>query len=88
MVARLLALLGLAPDPQPAPEKPKRKRTRRDWRDEAVKRAAERHGKPFECGPDGVPREVLLGTESTRTVVVKDAAQDATVTQLKRKAKA
>lgn len=62
--------------------KVKRKRRKKDWRDEAVKRAADKHGKPFECGPAGVAREVLIGSEQTRTVVVKDAG--ATVTPIKR----
>ena len=87
MIARLLALLGLAPDPVPQPEKPKRKRRTKDWRDEAVKAAAAKHGKPFECGPDGVPREVLIGSKQTLTVIVKNAAQDATVTQIRKAAK-
>lgn len=30
-----------------------------DWRDEKVKQAAERFGKPFKCAADGVPRERL-----------------------------
>lgn len=33
---------------------------RKDWRDEAVKLAAQRYGKPFRCGPDGIPREIIV----------------------------
>lgn len=31
----------------------------RDWREEALKRAAEKYGRPFRCAGNGVPREVL-----------------------------
>lgn len=40
-----------------------------DWRDEAVKKAAERHGKVFKCGPDSVPRERLVEGYSTLQIV-------------------
>lgn len=40
-----------------------------DWRDEAVKKAAERHGKPFLCAADGVPRERFVGVEKQIEVV-------------------
>lgn len=32
---------------------------KRDWRINAVRKASERHGKPFKVAPDGVPREVM-----------------------------
>lgn len=40
-----------------------------DWRDEAVKRAAEKHGQPLKCGPDGVPRERFVGREMQKEIV-------------------
>lgn len=40
-----------------------------DWRDEKVKAAAERLGRPFLCGPDGVPRERFVGKDMHKEVV-------------------
>lgn len=42
-----------------------------DWRETKLKAAAERHGKPFRCAADGLPRERI---ESGTPVVVGEAA--------------
>lgn len=36
-----------------------------DWREEKVKAASARFGKPFLCGPDSVPREVIVDGKVT-----------------------
>lgn len=51
-----------------------------DWRDEAVKKAAQRHGKPFLCGADSVPRERF--SLDRKLEVVRPTA---TVTNIRRK---
>lgn len=32
-----------------------------DWREEKLKAAAEKHARPFKCGPNGLPRERMKG---------------------------
>ncbi|MEP6610175.1 MAG: hypothetical protein ABJA83_16080 [Burkholderiaceae bacterium] len=34
---------------------------RDDWRAGRLAQAAQRHGKPFKCASDALPREVLIG---------------------------
>lgn len=51
-----------------------------DWRDEKVKEAAERYGKPFKCAADGVPRERYTLDRQIEVVRPK-----ATVTPIRRK---
>lgn len=52
---------SLLPDPRMLDHVPVERKRRQDWRTAAVKKAAERHGKPLKTGPDGVPREVFIG---------------------------
>jgi hypothetical protein len=32
-----------------------------DWRKQRLAEAAQRHGKPFKCAADGMPREIMVG---------------------------
>lgn len=52
---------SLLPDPVILDHVAIETKRKRDWRINAVKKASERHGKPFKVAPDGVPREVLRG---------------------------
>lgn len=45
-----------------------------DWREAKLVEAAKRHGRPFKCAGDGVPREVLLGSDTVSNVIVKGSA--------------
>lgn len=54
-----------------------------DWRDEAVKAAAAKYGRPFRCAAGHVAREVLLHDESRRQVVIVDPNAKPKVTALK-----
>lgn len=38
-----------------------------DWREEKLKEAAKRHGRPFKCAADGLPRETTK--DGIRTIV-------------------
>lgn len=52
-----------------------------DWRDEKVRKAAERYGKPFKCAADSVPRERLVGRDQQKEIVRPKAS----VTPIRRK---
>lgn len=60
--------LGIGPDPFTLDNVPV-KALEIDWREEAVKKAAERHGKPFLCAVDGVPRERFVGKAMEKEIV-------------------
>lgn len=58
-----------------------------DWRAEKLKAAAERHGKPFRCAADGLPRELQ---KDGATVVVRPKSELAVapnVSTIKRRGK-
>lgn len=42
------------------------------WWHPKVILAAERHGKPFLCGPNGVPREVRITAKGNYMTVIKE----------------
>jgi hypothetical protein len=55
-----------------------------DWRDAKVKAAAVKLGRPFKCGPNGVPRERMVWKGADASVEFLDLPK-ASVTHIKRK---
>lgn len=53
---------------------------KRNWRDEALARAAQRYGRPFKCGPVSLPHEVMVKGQ----IVVREPSN---VTELKARSK-
>jgi hypothetical protein len=45
-----------------------------DWRTARLAQAAKRHGKPFKCASDALPREVLIG--GTHRVAVASSSSE------------
>jgi hypothetical protein len=48
-----------------------------DWRAARLAEAAQRHGKPFKCASDALPREVLMGR--TSQIAVASSKQPVTL---------
>jgi hypothetical protein len=47
-----------------------------DWRDEKVRQASAKLGRPFKCGPDHLPREVQIGTAEAFMILVKGTREE------------
>lgn len=43
-------------------------RSKRDWRERALQKAAAKYGKPFKCAAQGLDREIMVAPETFATI--------------------